>query len=275
MVRQTRKIVHIDQDKCDGCGLCVPNCAEGAIQVINGKARLVAERLCDGLGACLGHCPKDAISVEERPADEFDESAVAARQAGPAQPAGSSFAPVVAMGGQAPVRGPIAHPAMQPVAAGHVAAGGCPGSRVRFLQPATPPSETSTSTGSGARAPMSRLRQWPVQLTLLPSTGPIWKDADLLLAADCVPSAYPAFHDHMLAGKTLAIACPKLDDCDSYVQKLAVIFSSNSIRSVTVARMEVPCCGGLVRVVEAALAQAGRSDIPLRVIIVRIDGTLA
>ena len=125
----------------------------------------------------------------------------------------------------------------------------------------------------GNETASSQLRQWPVQLTLLPTTGPIWENADVLLAADCVPFAYPAFHQEMLAGKTLAIACPKLDDCEPYVQKLAAIFANNSVRSVTVARMEVPCCGGLVRVAQMALAQAGREDIPLKTIIVKVDGT--
>ena len=270
MAKQTRKIVHIDQDKCDGCGLCVPNCAEGAIQVIDGKARLVADRLCDGLGACLGHCPKDAIRVEERPADEFDQSAVIAQMHRAAQVVAPIFTPMAPAEVSSHA---MLHPAHRvgvsqltdPAASGHT--GGCPGSRMRMMQrPSAAPTE-------GEAAP-SQLRQWPVQLTLLPSSGPIWQDADVLLAADCVPFAYPAFHQEMLAGKTLAIACPKLDDCEPYVQKLAAIFANNSVRSVTVARMEVPCCGGLVRLAQLALAQAGREDIPFKTIIVKVDGTV-
>ena len=271
MVKQTRKIVHIDPDKCDGCGLCVPNCAEGAIQVINGKARLVAERLCDGLGACLGHCPKDAIRIEERPADEFDELAVSAQQHGAAHLAAPIFTPMPLTVGTS---GSMIHP-IHRVEVSHVTgpvsghAGACPGSRLRMMQRPAPP-----TVPTGGEAATSQLRQWPVQLTLLPSSGPIWQDADVLLAADCVPFAYPAFHQEMLAGKTLAIACPKLDDCEPYVQKLAAIFANNSVRSVTVARMEVPCCGGLVRVAQMALVQAGREDIPLKTIIVKVDGTI-
>ena len=140
---------------------------------------------------------------------------------------------------------------------------------MRMMQPAAP-----GAAPTGGAAGVSQLRQWPVQLTLLPTSGPIWQDADVLLAADCVPFAYPAFHQEMLAGKTLAIACPKLDDCEPYVQKLAAIFARNAVRSVTVARMEVPCCGGLVRIAQMALAQAGREDIPLKIIIVKIDGTV-
>jgi NAD-dependent dihydropyrimidine dehydrogenase PreA subunit len=256
MTKVKRQIVRIDEAKCNGCGDCVPSCAEGAIRIVNGKARLVAENLCDGLGACLGHCPQGAILVEERAADEYDEAAVE-RHLGhkpdhshrPAPPPSAASAPLHA----------------------HDHAGGCPGSRMRILQrPAPVPAAPQTP----AESRQSQLGQWPVQLTLVPPTGPMWNNADVLIAADCVPFAYPEFHERMLAGKTLAIACPKLDDVRPYVQKLAMIFANNPIKSITVAHMEVPCCTGIVRVVEAALQQAGRGDIPLHDVVVGIDGQL-
>ena len=240
-----RKVVKIDEDKCNGCGDCVPSCAEGAIKIIHGKARLVADNLCDGLGACLGHCPMDAITVEERLADDFDDKAVHARQH-------PSFTPA---------------PAPAPMMPHHA---GCPGSRLQFRPPTSTPAAAPDSVSSTP----SMLRQWPVQLTLLPPQGPIWQNVDVLLAADCVPFAYPQFHQTMLAGKTLAIACPKLDDVEPYIEKLGVIFANNSIRSVTVARMEVPCCGGLTRLVQLALQRSGRQDIPFKEITVGINGQL-
>jgi NAD-dependent dihydropyrimidine dehydrogenase PreA subunit len=235
MTTSVRKIVKIDEEKCNGCGDCVPSCAEGAIKIINGKARLVADNLCDGLGACLGHCPMGAITVEERPADAFDHAAVE-KHLKPHP----TFTPVVSHGG------------------------GCPGSQMRMFH---------AEPAAAAKAPSgSALRQWPVQLTLLPAQGPIWQDADVLLAADCVPFAYPDFHAAMLPGHTLAIACPKLDDCGPYVEKLATIFSQNSIRSVTVARMEVPCCFGLVRVAELALERSGRKDLTVKQTVISTRG---
>lgn len=243
----TRSIVHIDEDKCDGCGLCVPACAEGAIQVIDGKARLVAENLCDGLGACLGNCPKGAITIEERPADEFDPQAVEARQKRDAseQPQSSDDQPLPC---------------------------GCPGTAMRKLAAAEGPKAPSRSGGGGSPA-KSRLGHWPVQLALLPEQGDIWADADVLLSADCVAHALPDFHERLLAGRTLAVACPKLDDDDGYVDKLARILAGNEIRSVTVARMEVPCCGGLVEIARQALARAG-SDAPLWIIEIAMNGTI-
>ena len=257
MSKRVRKIVKIDEEKCNGCGDCVPSCAEGAIRIINGKARLMAENLCDGLGACLGHCPKGAITVEERPADEFDHHAVEKHLKSP--PAAK---PMAAMPAAAPAFAPMAH------------AGGCPGSRMRVFEPAAGQPQnmkSGISDRKGSPSP-SRLRQWPVQLTLLPTQGPIWTDADVLLAADCVPFAYPDFHESLLAGRTLAIACPKLDDCQPYIEKLATILASNSVRSVTVARMEVPCCSGLTRVARIALEASGRTDIEVKEVVLPIRG---
>lgn len=237
--RQTRKIVRIDEDKCDGCGVCVPDCAEGAIQIIEGKARLVAENLCDGLGNCLGSCPQNAITIEERPADEFDEAVVKQHLE------------------------KLAEKPSDPMPCG------CPGTMMRKLQAAAAEQDAKASTGPR----QSRLGQWPVQLTLLPVTGPIWQDAEVLLAADCVGFAMPDVHERLLGGKTLAVACPKLDDAGAYVQKLATIFASNSIKSITIARMEVPCCGGLEQIVQAALEGAGVT-IPVNVVIVSAEGRI-
>ena len=233
--RRTRKVVKIDEEKCNGCGDCVPSCAEGAIKIIDGKARLMADNLCDGLGACLGHCPMDAITVEEREADDFDHEAVEAALT-------LMFTPVMT---PVPMMGN----------GGAAGGGGCPGSRSR--------------TFAGGTA----LRQWPVQLALLPTSGPLWEDKDVLIAADCVAFAYPEFHAQMLEGKTLAIACPKLDNVGPYVEKLAMIFAGNSILSVTVARMEVPCCSGLMRVVELAMQQSGR-NIPVCEVVVGVRGAV-
>lgn len=239
MTKRLRKIVRIDEDKCDGCGLCVPDCVEGAIQVIDGKARLLAEDLCDGLGNCLGVCSKDAITIEERPADEFDEEAV-----------------------EEHLRHAVAEAAPAPV--------GCPGMTLRKLGEA---GQQPTAAGSNEARP-SRLAQWPVQLALLPPAGDLWQDADVLIAADCVSVAMPDFHERLLAGKSVAIACPKLDDIASYAQKLSTIFADNSIKSVTVAHMEVPCCSGIVVAVERAMAQAGVTSIPVTKITVALNGTI-
>lgn len=234
MMRALRTIVQIAEEKCDGCGVCVPGCTEGAIQVIDGKARLVAENLCDGLGNCLGTCPRGAITLEERPADAFDAAAVASQQ-------------------------DFAAPAPLPC--------GCPGSQARTLKPAPPAAPTIASRGS-------QLGHWPVQLHLVPTQGPIWRDAEVLIAADCVGFAMPDFHEQLLGGRTLAVGCPKLDDPAPYVQKLAAIFARNAIRSITIAHMEVPCCTGLVAIVQQALHQAHRTDIPLRDLIIGVHGDI-
>lgn len=241
-----RKIIQIDEDKCDGCGACVPSCAEGAIQIIGGKARLVADNLCDGLGNCLGECPKDAIAIEERPADEFNEHAVEVHKHSDEKKTKVEKLPC-----------------------------GCPSTVIRKLNPATAGDESSACCDAAASpARPSRLGNFPVQLTLLPEQGDIWDGADVLLAADCVAFAVPDFHERLLAGKTLAVACPKLDDMEAYVQKLTRIFAANDVQSVTVARMEVPCCSALMRIVETARAAANKEDIPLYELVVSVEGTI-
>jgi len=226
----TRKIVKIDNEKCNGCGLCIPNCAEGALQIIDGKARLVSDRFCDGLGACLGHCPEDAITIIEREADAFDEKAVEAFL------------------NRKPEA--IPQPKLQPQP---VSFTGCPSSRVmQFQIPTTGAEATQT------RSSVSQLSQWPVQLKLVPVSAPYFHEADLLVAADCVPFAYPDFHQDFIKGRVVLVGCPKLDDIQYYREKLTEIFRSNSIRSVTVPYMEVPCCYGLVKATEDAIAASGK-----------------
>ena len=256
-----RDMVKIDQEKCDGCGLCVPACAEGAIQIIDGKARLIADNLCDGLGACLGHCPKDAIIVEKRSAPEFDEAAVEAhlKNIGRA-PLHTSHAPHAAPQPAAPAQGGC--PSARVMSFG----GGCPSAQVKSHAPAA-----KESSGEAAGTRSSTLRQWPVQMTLVPPSAPFLKDADLLLAADCVPFAYADFHKDFLDGKALLIGCPKLDDGQAYLQKLTQMLQLNDIRSLTVMHMEVPCCSGLLAIARQALAASGK-EIPFEAIRIGIQG---
>lgn len=214
-----RSIIHIDEDKCDGCGLCVPACEEGAIRIVNGKAKVVSDIYCDGLGACLGHCPRGAISMVEREAERYDEAAVARHLA---------------------ARNKAPHAT-------------CPGTAPTRLHPAA-----LSDTPSGQPA-SSQLANWPVQLHLVPPHAPFLQQADLLLVADCVPFACADFHSHVLRGRPVVIGCPKLDDCHRYVAKLAAIVQQAHLRSMTVVHMEVPCCTGLLRLAETAIHQSGIS----------------
>ena len=234
-----RQIIHIDQEKCNGCGACAAACHEGAIAMIGGKATLMRDDYCDGMGDCLPHCPTGAITFEQREAAPYNEAAVqAARQHKAAHTPGCPGSAPKAM---------------------HV----CPGSMAKALHPAEAGESAPTT------AP-SQLRQWPVQIKLLPVSAPYLNGADLLVAADCTAFAYGAFHRDFIQGKVVAIGCPKLDQGD-YAEKLGAILENNDVKSVTVARMEVPCCGGLQRAVENAVAACGK-DIPLRTITVGIDG---
>ena len=234
-----RNIVKIDAEKCNGCGQCVSACAEGAIQMIDGKARLVSDTYCDGLGACLGECPMDAITIEQRESDPFDE----AKAAEFVEKLKKSESP-------APVR-----------------TGGCPGSAARSMQ-------KTSSCGcmeDSAVATTSELTNWPVQLKLVPVTAPYLKGADLLLTADCVPFALADFHKRFLVGKPVLIGCPKLDDSGFYVEKLTEIIKTAQLNSITVIRMEVPCCSGLSKIAEMAIKLSGM-DVQLKDVIVGING---
>ncbi len=236
----TRNIISIDEEKCDGCGLCAEACHEGAIAIIDGKAKLVSDEYCDGLGDCLSECPQDAITIEKREAAAFDAEAVARRQAELAEQ--------------------VSSPAKLPC--------GCPGSMARSLDPAPCSAQETCSTGTSAA---SQLANWPVQLHLVPPTAPYLDGADLLIAADCTAFAAPDFHERFLAGRVCLVGCPKLDDTAPYVAKLAAIFASKNIPSVEVVRMEVPCCGGIVRMVEEALDASG-ATIPLTVTTLGVRG---
>jgi len=213
-----RHIVTIDEDKCTGCSQCVRACAEGAIQIINGEAKLVSEVYCDGLGACIGHCPENAITVERREVADFDEEATKA------------------------------HLARQKVAFLGFA---CPGTAVRSFRP-RPASESVNAPSTG-----SQLGQWPVQLTLVPPNAPYFANADLLLVADCVPVAMGDFHSRFLRGRSIVVGCPKLDDAESYVEKLALILKANKLTGLTVVHIEVPCCSGLTQIARKAILRSG------------------
>jgi ferredoxin len=248
-VMAVRKIVRIDEDLCDGCGLCVPACAEGALQIVDGKARLVSEVFCDGLGACLGDCPHDAIQIEERDAEAFDEAAVE-----------EHLAKQQAAEAQTPKELPC----------------GCPGSALRTFEVGACPEPLKVRHGTEtAQAPLpaagpSALSHWPVQLMLIPPGAPFLKEADLLICADCVPFTVPDFHARYLQGKTVLVGCPKLDNLDLYRQKLAEIFAVANPRSVTVLRMEVPCCSGIAQaVVEARDKAAPHLDVEVHTMGIR------
>ena len=256
-----REIVRIDEEKCNGCGLCVPACAEGAIKMVDGKAKLIADNLCDGLGACLGHCPEDAIIIERRAADEFDEAAVEEHlkeQGLPPLPH-SAHAPA---GGGCPSAQVVNLEKMPP-------AGGCPSARVLNIHREEPVRES----GEEAERRPSELRQWPVQMHLVPPSAPFLRDADLLLAADCAAFAHADFHRDFIKGKALLIGCPKLDDGQAYLQKLTAILAQNDIRSLTVAHMEVPCCTGLIFLARQAIEASGK-DVPLETVKIGIQGDL-
>jgi Fe-S-cluster-containing hydrogenase component 2 len=237
-----RDIVEIDEEKCDGCGDCVIACAEGALEIRDGKAKIIKEIYCDGLGACIGECPQGALTITKREADPFNEQAMekhlkTLRQREEDRPRLELES-------------------------------GCPGAKLVHLQ--------QQSTGVATReadAPASDLRNWPVQLHLLPPTAPFFKEADLLIAADCVPFAMAGFHQQMLQGKILAVGCPKLDDTGAYIDKLTQIFAGNEIRSITIGYMEVPCCAGLIHVVQKAIRASGK-EIPVKVVRVRTQGEI-
>jgi Pyruvate/2-oxoacid:ferredoxin oxidoreductase delta subunit len=262
-----RNIIKIDEDKCTGCGLCVPSCAEGAIQIVDGKARLVSEKYCDGLGACLGECPEGALQVIEREVEAFDEEAVRAHLGSAPHHVGEPHAGHTSHSGSRPAAHK-GHGANHQVSAPHT----CPGARMMHFQAEEGPTAlTPAAVAPAAASGKSRLTQWPVQLMLVPADAPYFKDADILVAADCVPFALAGFHEQLLKGKAVVVGCPKLDDVGYYTKKLAQIFSSSGARSVTVATMEVPCCSGMVEAVYGALDMADRS-IPVYTVTVGIRG---
>jgi ferredoxin len=267
-----RKIIKVDEETCTGCAECIPNCPEGALQVIDGKARLVSDLFCDGLGACVGHCPTGAMTVEERVAEPYEEAKVMANivKAGPNTIAAhlkhlkdhsacDYYNAALAYLKQHDIPVPSTGP-HEPLACG------CAGSHVRELRP----SDTRSLDPSIPRS-LSALRNWPIQLTLIPPSAPYLKDADLLISADCVGSSHPNFHEDLVKGRVLIIACPKLDDGDAYLEKLTQMFAENPPKSVTCAHMTVPCCFGLVQMVKRAIADSGKT-IPFAEVTIDVDG---
>lgn len=226
-----RKIIEIDEEKCDGCGNCVPSCAEGAIEIIDGKAKVVKDQYCDGLGACLGECPQGALKLVERETDAFDEEAV------------EKF-----------LKSKETNNA--PATAGY----GCPSETLHTFSASISGSGSCQQANKPAAiSPKnSALGHWPVQIRLVPPTAPFLENADLLVTADCVPIAYGSFHQDFLKGKVVMMGCPKFDDVDSYVEKFAQIFAKNNIKSITALIMEVPCCSGLPGILKKAMEVAGK-----------------
>ncbi|MDY6954333.1 MAG: 4Fe-4S binding protein [Thermodesulfobacteriota bacterium] len=244
-MKVNRKIIEIDDELCDGCGLCVPACAEGAIQIIDGKARLVADKYCDGLGACLGECPTGALSVMEREAEEFDEKAVEEYLQS---------------------NDPRVHKPEVTLPCG------CPSTEVQsFIVPVTRKKESDPAL---ERDTGSALSHWPLQISLVPPTAPFLKGAELLVAADCAPFAYPNFHQDFIKGRVVMVGCPKFDDIEAYIQKFADIFDTADIKSITVVVIEVPCCQGLPVIVKKAMTLAGKK-IPTEQVVISTRGEVS
>jgi NAD-dependent dihydropyrimidine dehydrogenase PreA subunit len=239
-----RKIIEIDENLCDGCGNCVPACAEGALGIVDGKARVIADIYCDGLGACLGECPTGALKIIERKADEFDEDAVEALLAAK----------------ESPVQRKTVS-----------AAGACPSADVRKFS--TAPRGKDRPTGDDSQPGTSALSHWPVQIRLIPPDAPFLKGADLLVLADCVPVAFPTLHRDFLQGKAVMMGCPKFDDCEEYLEKFTRIFRQAEIRRVTVILMEVPCCSALPAIVRKALHHSA-VNVPLEKVVVSRRGQI-
>ncbi len=238
ITRSRRKIIKIDEEKCNGCSVCVPACAEGALQIINGKAKLISEVYCDGLGACLGKCPQGAITIEEREAEEFDEEAVKY------------------------------HLAEQEKVTGDLPCG-CPSTTVTQFKKV----EASGVSLKDVISQESMLSHWPVQLTLVPPTAPFLQGADLVLVADCVPFAYAGFHNDFIRDHAVLVACPKLDDFQAHLTKLTDILRQSRIKSLTVVHMEVPCCSGLTYMVKQAV-ELSEKEIPIKEVTIGIRGDL-
>lgn len=241
-MKVTRKIIEIDEALCDGCGQCVPSCAEGALQIIDGKARVIADKFCDGLGACLGECPTGALKIIEREAEEFDEAAVEALL----KKAEAEGRKETAFGG------------------------GCPSAGIQTF---IPKEDCETANIPTAHHQGTGLTHWPIQIRLVPPGAPFLKGADLLVVADCSPLAYPNFHSDFMRGKVVMMGCPKFDDAAGYIEKFTEIFKTAGIRRITSVFMEVPCCSGLPMIVKRALAESG-ADIPMEEVVISTRGRI-
>ncbi|MFN2365252.1 MAG: ATP-binding protein [Desulfurivibrionaceae bacterium] len=236
-----RKIIEIDDHLCNGCGECVPSCAEGALVIVDGKARMIAEKYCDGLGACLGDCPQGALRIIERHADDFDEEAVEELLS-------------------------------RKKAEGNSPAPGCPSAKLQVLGGHGSCQQANQPVGAAGN-PDSALGHWPVQIRLVPPGAPFLKNADLLVAADCAPVAYPGFHREFLPGRAVMIGCPKFDDQAAYIEKFREIFETADLKSVTMLIMEVPCCGTMRGIISEALKQSGKA-IKINEAVIGVGGSL-
>lgn len=251
-----RKMITIDEDLCNGCGECVPACEEGALAIVDGKAKLVKEIYCDGLGACLGDCPTGALKVEVREAEDFDPEAVAKHLKEQGRPVPGHMPSPESLRMDAGASGP------KPI-------GGCPGAAMKTMTPCAQANIPKAQPAGG-----SALSHWPVQLRLVPPTAPFLNNADLLLTADCVPVAMPNYHGEYLPNRIVLMGCPKFDDQMSYVEKLADIISENNLRSITVMEMEVPCCSSMSAILGEAVKRAGKSVDTVRVTVGRNGAVL-
>lgn len=270
-----RKIIKIDEEKCNGCGLCIPNCPEGALQIIDKKVRLISDLFCDGLGACIGHCPEGAITIEEREAEPYDEKKVMANIVKQGKNTiiahlnhlkeHNEFGYLKEAMDYLVTKGIKIRPS-DLIGTQH-SGGGCPGSKVVDSRK----KETSKKDKTAAHKNISQLETWPVQLKLVPAFAPFLNGADILIAADCVPFAYADFHEDLLKSKILLVGCPKLDDLSYYKEKISQIIKNNDIKSITYAHMEVPCCFGLVTIIKEAVSASSRK-VPFKEAVISIRG---
>lgn len=269
-----RKIIEINEGLCNGCGSCVTGCSEGALQIINGKAKVVNETFCDGFGDCIGHCPTGALKIIERDAAEFNIKAVETHLR---DNYGETAVDKMRQAQQIHGNKENEHKSC-PGGPEHGHHGGCPSAKFKqFIKNENTVSATSQNMNSNSKDSSheikSELTQWPIQLHLVPPRGAMFDDRDLLIAASCTAFSFGDFHRKILSEKSLVIACPKLDNTDGYIEKLTAIFEMNKIKSITCAIMEVPCCGGLLRMVKTALAASGK-NIPLKIVTLGIEGNI-
>lgn len=270
-----RNIITIDQQKCNGCGLCIPNCPEGAIQIIDNKARLVSDLMCDGLGACLGHCPQGAIKVIEREAEPYDERKVMANIVKQGTNTIKAHLEHLKNHGEMELfdeainylsENKISIPHQTVNAPSNIHAGGCPGSKTMSFMKST--------QGQPESPKSSELTHWPIQLHLISPNAPHFRGSDMVMAADCTAFSFGDFHNKLIKGKTLAIACPKLDDGhDIYLEKLIALIDDAKINTLTVVIMQVPCCGGLLHLAQKAAASASRK-IPVKCMVISLQGEI-
>ncbi|MDY6965124.1 MAG: 4Fe-4S binding protein [Halobacteriota archaeon] len=257
MAKVKRQMIEIDEEECDGCGNCVISCPEGALEIIDGKAKVVRESFCDGLGACIGECPQGALSVREAEVEEYDESGVIGHiKENSPDMLQKHLDHLKAHADELPER----------VLTEANIVTSCPGSRAMKW-------DAREGTTEGNVRASSELRQWPVQLHLVSPEASYFKDADLIIVADCVPFAYANFHQDFLKGKAIIIGCPKLDDADFYLEKITQLLKSSDVKSIEVINMEVPCCFGLMRLVSEAIKRSGK-DIPLKQRVIGIKGDI-